>query len=225
MLKSLRRRANRVITPHFARPSRRSYNKVFCVGWLRTGTTSFAAAMRHLGFLHFTYDEDVWRWFKAGMVDRVIRHARQWESFDDLPWSKTGLLPRLDEEFPGSRFVLLDREPDAWLDSTIRFGTQRARPLPSEQELREQLESRNRKVRAFFDGRPDDLLEMRICDGQGYERLCPFLEVPIPADPFPHTNRGCPDRADPPSPVAQERDTDRGRAPRDSQTLAGQALA
>ena len=44
-------------------------------------------------------------------------------------------------------------------------------------------------VRRYFADRPDDLLEMNIIEGDGWEKLCPFLGLPTPAVPFPHLNR------------------------------------
>ena len=44
-------------------------------------------------------------------------------------------------------------------------------------------------VRRYFKNRPADLLEMNIVDGEGWGKLCPFLELPIPAEPFPHANK------------------------------------
>lgn len=41
-------------------------------------------------------------------------------------------------------------------------------------------------VARYFADRPDDLLRIRICDGEGWEKLAPFLGKPIPAVPFPH---------------------------------------
>ena len=50
-------------------------------------------------------------------------------------------------------------------------------------------------VHRYFMNRPDDLLEMNIIDGDGWERLSPFLGLPAPAAPFPHLNqRGLADR-------------------------------
>ncbi len=44
------------------------------------------------------------------------------------------------------------------------------------------------KIKNYFKDRPDDLLVMNICDGDGWEVLCPFLDKPIPAVSFPHLN-------------------------------------
>ena len=42
-----------------------------------------------------------------------------------------------------------------------------------------------RRVRAYFADRPDDLLVIDISAGEGWEALCPFLGVPVPDKPFP----------------------------------------
>ena len=45
---------------------------------------------------------------------------------------------------------------------------------------------------------PDRLLVMDIPAGDGWEKLCPFLGVPIPDAPFPHaykTEYRAPDRS------------------------------
>ncbi|MEM6598284.1 MAG: sulfotransferase, partial [Cyanobacteria bacterium P01_C01_bin.69] len=44
-------------------------------------------------------------------------------------------------------------------------------------------------VRRYFKDRPNDLLEMNIVEGEGWEKLCPFLEMPVPEAAFPHRNK------------------------------------
>lgn len=43
-----------------------------------------------------------------------------------------------------------------------------------------------KNVLDYFEGRPNDLLVMNICNGDGWELLCPFLSEPIPNMPFPY---------------------------------------
>jgi hypothetical protein len=43
--------------------------------------------------------------------------------------------------------------------------------------------------RVVADIAPDRLLLMNIVAGDGWDKLCPFLGVPIPAEPFPYENR------------------------------------
>lgn len=43
-------------------------------------------------------------------------------------------------------------------------------------------------VRRYFRKRPSDLLEINIIEGEGWEKLCPFLGLPIPDMSFPRSN-------------------------------------
>lgn len=49
-------------------------------------------------------------------------------------------------------------------------------------------ETHRRNVEQYFRNRPGDLLVLDVCGGEGWETLCPFLEVGIPETPFPHAN-------------------------------------
>jgi hypothetical protein len=45
-------------------------------------------------------------------------------------------------------------------------------------------------VAAHFAGRPEDLLTLDLCAGEGWERLAPFLGWErVPERPFPWENR------------------------------------
>lgn len=57
----------------------------------------------------------------------------------------------------------------------------------SDAELVSSVYDRHRRnVLEYFEGRPDDVLVLDITSGEGWEKLCPFLGRPIPAEPFPH---------------------------------------
>ena len=38
----------------------------------------------------------------------------------------------------------------------------------------------------YFKDRPEDLLIIDICSGEGFSKLADFLDRPVPAAPFPH---------------------------------------
>ena len=44
-------------------------------------------------------------------------------------------------------------------------------------------------VKAYFKDRPDDLLVIAIAQGEGFEKLAPFLGVAAPNQPFPHKGK------------------------------------
>ena len=43
-------------------------------------------------------------------------------------------------------------------------------------------------VMDYFKNRPGDLLSLEICGGDNWEKLCTFLDKPVPDMPFPVTN-------------------------------------
>jgi len=51
-------------------------------------------------------------------------------------------------------------------------------------------ENYNKRAIEHFKERTDKLLVMNIIDGDGWDKLCNFLNKPIPNKPFPHKNIG-----------------------------------
>jgi Sulfotransferase domain len=47
----------------------------------------------------------------------------------------------------------------------------------------------HRNVMEHFKNRPEDLLILKICEGESWETLCPFLGQPILNQPFPYTKK------------------------------------
>lgn len=127
---------------NFAEPMPGSFNKVFCLGLSRTGTTSLHEAFRGLGLrsvhfpIHlFTQSEVLglppfrptvrlgpyaaWRRGKELKASRAHHDAKSIlngnDAFNDLP---VPLYYReLDRLFPGSKFILTTRDGDSWLES------------------------------------------------------------------------------------------------------------
>lgn len=176
------------------------YEKVFGIGAPKTGTTSLAAAFEILGFRHTGWDPRLWQSFEQGEYGPIFSVAERFEAFEDGPWNGDRFYEELDARFPGSKFVLTVRDSETWLRSHERhFSSEGARRIPErywivdyerqrDQFLKE-YERRNGDVVARFHERPDQLLVLDVCGGDGWARLCPFLGVPIPDRPFPHRNR------------------------------------
>jgi hypothetical protein len=199
----------RAVARRLSRPRRRlavrramgelGYAKVFGIGAARTGTSSLGQALVRLGFRHTSWDPDLWERYERGDLEPVFGVADRFETFEDGPWNAPVLYRALDRRFPGSKFVLTVREPHSWLASHERhFSAEGARLIPERYRIRDypsrreeilrDFEARNREVIDYFYDRADDLLVLDICGGHGWERLCPFLGLPDPGEPFPHVN-------------------------------------
>ncbi len=138
-----------------------------------------------------------------------VKHNPRFEHLQDLEAaSDAGCVlyyKYLDYKYPNSKFVLALRDLDSWLASaefiyTKYPATDKDIAIVRRMHIYESVTFDRAKfidayhryhedVRRYFKDRPNDLLEMSIVDGDGWEKLCPFLELPIPAEPFPHNNK------------------------------------
>jgi hypothetical protein len=172
--------------------------KVFGIGFHKTATSSLALALRVLGYRvtgpNGVNDPDISQKVHT-MADELIS---RFDAFQDNPWPL--LYRELDAKVPGSKFVLTVRPADRWIKSVVRhFGSESTpmrtwiygvgSPLGNEDTYVARYERHNREVLDYFKDRPDDLLVMRIAEGDGWEKLCPFLGLNPPPCPFPHVNK------------------------------------
>ncbi|MCX2950184.1 sulfotransferase family protein [Lentzea sp. NEAU-D7] len=202
---------------------------MFGIGLSRTGTLSLTRALQWLGFAteHFP-DDDVSRAeltrFLEAPVDRLrLALLRNRDALTDTPVSAA--YRALDRAYPGSRFILTTRDRRAWLSSCEVYWREILRPLLQRMDVGESTyvnrvnravygvedfdavsfgdayDSHVRGVCEYFAVRPDDLLEIDICAGEGWARLCPFLDAGQPDEDFPHVN------------AASQRDEPKGTGP------------
>ncbi len=183
-----------------------AHTKIFGVGFQKTGTSSLNEALAVLGYracggLRLNHPKGVYIEppFTNEKVMEVARpRVAEGDAHNDNPWPL--LYRELDAEYPGSKFILTVRDIDDWTDSVVRhFGDRQSdlmqwiygvpKALGNENRFRETYTAHNSAVRAYFANRPNDLLEMDIEKGEGWETLCRFLGNPIPASAFPHSNR------------------------------------
>jgi GT2 family glycosyltransferase/glycosyltransferase involved in cell wall biosynthesis len=176
--------------------------RVFCIGLNKTGTSSFHAAMEILGLKSLHWG--------GPAINQAVRAALDegrpllsgldpaLDAFSDIGMLTTHF-DLLDEQYPGSRFVLTLRPLEDWIDSRRRHvernvlrrdaGEYEGRFLVVDEDVwREQWERQVRKARRYFDGR-SDFLEVDLTAGHGWGPLCELLDLPQPPEPFPWANR------------------------------------
>ena len=178
--------------------------RVFGIGVSKTGTSSLHAALAHLGFRSIHHGDPALR---AG-IDAAIGAGRpplelvdpRIDAFCDVP-AVVDHFRRLDECLPSSRFVLTVRDLDELVDSHHRHAARnrhlRDAGLPhgelldvDETDLRDRVRRHHDAVLDHFAGRPDQLLVLDVCAGDGWERLAPFVGWDrIPERAFPWENR------------------------------------
>ena len=179
--------------------------KIFGIGFHKTGTSSLAQALKLLGFrvVHgivingpkgVTITPPV---TAEKVLPLVLARAREMDAVCDNPFPL--LYRELDVAFPGAKFILTVREPREWLESIQRhFGDRESNTLQwiygvprvkgNEARCLQVFHAHNAAVRAYFTARPNDLMEINFGKGETWERLCAYLGRPIPSAPFPHDN-------------------------------------
>jgi hypothetical protein len=191
-------------------PSKAEEPKVFGIGLSRTGTKSLTSALRILGLqtVHYPDDETTLRELVQGNYKFSL--LEQFDAITDITVS--AFYPQLDRLYPHSKFILTLRDKEEWLDSLERHW--QGRPAFSDEQenphhathmhIRRLLRSavygcyefnadrmayvydaHVRSVLDYFRDRPQDLLVLNICDGEGWEKLCPFLGKSLVPTPFP----------------------------------------
>ncbi len=169
--------------------------KIFCIGYSKTGTTSLYAALKILGYRTLRIP---FGWIYANKGPRQYLQALQrcnFDAFIDYPlWGK-GVYQIIDNAFPDSKFILTVRDNESFAKSFVNHfkGSGSDLTVTTDDELQQLLreyETHNAEVQAHFTKKPSRLLIMNVIDGDGWEKLCPFLDKPIPSKPFPHKNKG-----------------------------------
>lgn len=196
--------------------------KIFGLGLSKTGTTSLAHALSILGYRCSHYPRDPRTReqlldgdFKLDLLERV-------DAVMDSP--VVPFFRDFDRLYPGSKFILTVRDLEPWLASVERQW--QAYPIkgPHDHRIPVRLalygtvgfnpdrfadvwRQHHAAVREHFKGRESALLELDICSGEGWKRLCPFLGEPVPEEPFPHANAGV-GKVDEPTPAVAVEDSD-----------------
>ena len=176
--------------------------RVFCIGLNKTGTSSFHAAMEILGLksLHWG-GPPVRRTVEAALAEGRPLLSGLDPTFD--AFSDIGPVSRhfdvLDEQYPGSRFVLTVRPIDEWIDSRRRHVERNIRRreageydgkflVVDENDWRSEWHRHMDRAKRYFAGRAE-FLEVDLTAGVGWDPLCKLLDLPEPSVPFPWANR------------------------------------
>lgn len=172
--------------------------KIFCLGLSKTGTSSLASALNILGLkaAHWHYTRTMFDYIDDDIIIYCDKFSG-YDAFADTPIAR--IYKQLDERFPGSKFILTTRDEARWLES---FRNQFEKGLPAKFDAKLHMDlygtdsydhdlclaafkNHTNNVKQYFKDREDDLLVINVTEGNGWEKLCPFLGMPMPEEDFP----------------------------------------
>ena len=150
--------------------------------------------------------------------DEIFRLVNYWDAFADAPWGGTELYREIYRRIPNAKFILTVRDAEEWYGSLERlltmfdlnletaldsyhsngmfgsayffkhiFGIERL--AGSKQKIIDYYNAYNRGVLDFFKGKDATFTVLDLVGGEGWEKLCGFLDREIPPQPFPVENR------------------------------------
>ena len=105
-------------------------NKIFGLGFSKTGTTSLEFALELLGYKvckgHWAsnYSFYLHSLYIHKDYNELIRMTKYWDAFADGPWGGTDLYLELYKVYPDAKYILTYRDPESWYKSMINMLTQ-----------------------------------------------------------------------------------------------------
>ncbi len=156
--------------------------KIFGIGLSKTGTTSLAGALTMLGYKTRDYI-GVTRYIPHDLSCIPREELDGYDAFTDTPIPS--FYRELDAAFPDSKFILTVRDAKGWLTSCKKQFTVRHAEIQNEatRQLTQEMYGCTafdeekflagytrfvEGVKAHFKDRPQDLLILNLCSGEGF---------------------------------------------------------
>lgn len=185
-------------------------DKVFVIGFNKTGTTSLKRALITLGYNFLSenrlYSSKIFEEIHNKNFSSLEKHLKNYNAFKDRPWNHPGVYQYLDNKFENAKFILTLRDVDSWLNSykkwnlSVNLHKQAYYKtiskicynvddfLSDEQTMKEVYNRTNNNIIEYFKDK-NNLLVLDLEKGDGWEKLCPFLNSDMLQTKFPHANK------------------------------------
>lgn len=186
---------------------------VFGVGFPKTGTVSLRQAAKILGYKQEEIairnegeSPEEWQSRTRTHIERNLSAqvpGGRKKVLDGLPIRFStdithDLFRQLGRDYPDAKFIITYRDPHEIALSAWRHAARKVREgRPASPEnfisyrriLAAATEHYDEVLRwALLPDNFHRTLVLRVCDGEGWEKLCPFLGFPVPSEPFPHAH-------------------------------------
>ncbi len=172
---------------------------IFCIGLNKTGTTSLTQALSILGWKSShdknKNDKIIDCFLKTGKLEVGSRNTKAYLD-GMIPYYFQQIYAYMQQKQYPCKFILTQRELQSWIESRKKHVLRNQNKpdykggflLIDESSWEKEYKKHYKEVEEFFQDKQNEILRMNIIEGDGWEKLCPFLGVPIPNKPFPKLN-------------------------------------
>ena len=173
--------------------------KIFGIGYPKTAGSSLALALEILAYKVFHDPVEL----VEAYSNKNLKNSEFLKKGDAFIVAIAFFYRELYELYPDAKFILTVRDKDKWLDSARRhfklvFPWKKTNKYImtrifsgltdfSEEIFLNCYQKHNQEVKEFFKNK-GNLLIMDICNGDGWQKLCPFLGKAVPDMDFPKVN-------------------------------------
>eukprot|EP01084_Bolivina_argentea_P253374 425578_1 len=167
--------------------------KIIEIGLSKTGTSSLGIAFEKLGYVHCGWNKTLSKeWIETGNEEKIIKESEHCDMMEDGPWHSIDF-KIWTKRYPNAKFILLERDDESWVTSMERwfspkYNAGNSDPMYLEQKWitnldemkKETIKNKHRKYKNIIDyfqssGKEAQLLVMNLGAGDGWEKLCAFL--------------------------------------------------
>ena len=102
----------------------KNFNKIFCIGYNKTGTTTLETVLRLYGYNMPSQQQQEIRLSKSTFntdYGELTSFCSNYDAFQDMPFSQGLTYVAADAIFPNSKFILSERPDASWYKSLCNF--------------------------------------------------------------------------------------------------------
>ena len=189
-------------------------SKIFVLGYNKTGTKSLTEALEILGYNVFNTGGGTQDNFENIVYDNlksncpILNGVDRYDCYIDWPIFEPTIFSHIIDEYPDAKYISLTRGYDDYVESVLRDKIKRLKdgienswnwlgvgdkevfenyPEYQKEWVKERVEFKHQSNLRWLEKKKIGYLDLNICDdGDSWEKLCSFLDIPIPNEDFPH---------------------------------------
>ena len=192
-------------------------DKIFVFGYNKTGTMSLEKALTILGYKVFHTRGGLLKnnmyvfQYNLHMQRDILKDVDMYDCYIDYPIYEPAVFSHIVDEYPDAKYISLTRNLDDYVEAVLEDKIKRLKRgsfdnwnwlgVGDEEVFKNYPDYQKQWIKGRTEFKHDsninllfknniNYLNMNICDnGDGWEKLCKFLDKEVPNADFPHNNK------------------------------------